>query len=198
MPGTENFTKPMGSYLFKGINTMQKSKSVIWALMFVFLAGCVPNATVYYRPSVDVESTYEQGHCVPVDKYVFFNIKAKSQTLKVRGYGSTYTGAQGELVSEGQYVIFGNWNEIKYKNEDFYITGSDADGKVKAQKLYGEVNVSHSDSNSMFNSSAVFPKQDGNSFDVYFPPLIIDGEEIDLPVLHIEKTIWMGMSPFNC
>ena len=177
---------------------MQRIKLTLWLFILISLAGCLPNATVYYRPSVDVESTYEQGHCVPVDKYVFFNIKSKSQTLTVRGYGDTYTGKDGELVSSGQYVISGRWEEIRYKNDDFYITGENSGEKIKAVRIYGEVHDSYTDSSLVFNSSAVFPKQEGDNFDIYFPMLIIDGEEIELPVLHIKKTIWMGMSPFNC
>lgn len=175
---------------------MQRTKILICVLLLASIVGCLPNAEVYYRPSIDVESTHEKGNCVPTERYVYFNIKTKNQVLKVRGYGNTYTGSQGKLVSEGQYVIFGNWDEIKYKNEDYYIVGSDNDEKVKPQKIYGEVHVY--DSYSSFNSGAVFIKQRGDNFEVFFPPLIIDGEEIELPVLHIEKTIWMGISPFNC
>lgn len=176
---------------------MQTIKILVGVLLVGLLVGCVPNATTYYRPSVDLESTHEKGHCVPTEKYVHFKIKTKNQTLKIRGYGNTYSTYKGNF-SEAQYVISGKWNNISYKNNDFIIVGSGNNQKVKSQKIYEKVNISHSDSSLMFNSSAVFPKQEGDSFDVYFPLLIIDGEEIKLPVLHIEKTIWMGISPFNC
>lgn len=176
---------------------MHTIKPLIGILIMIFMVGCLPNATTYYRPSVDIESVYEKGHCVPTEKYVHFKIKTKNQTLKIRGYGNTYSTSSGEF-SEAQYVIIGVWNNISYKNDDYFIVGSDSNEKVKSQKIYEKVNVSHTDSSLMFNSSAVFPKQNGDGFDVYFPLLIIDGEEIELPVLHIEKKIWMGISPFNC
>ncbi|ABM03107.1 hypothetical protein Ping_1280 [Psychromonas ingrahamii 37] len=164
-------------------------------LIFSVLVGCVPNATVYYKPLVDVESTHEKSHCVPTEKYVNFIIKTKDQTLKVRGYGNTYSTSHGE-VSEGQFVIYGNWNEINFKNEDFYITAPAINDKSKPIQIYGEVH--DFDGYSSFNSGAVFPKQDGDSFDVIFPSLIIDGEEVKLPTLHIKRTVWIGISPFNC
>ena len=167
----------------------------IHSLLFIVLVGCVPNATTYYRPTVDIESTHEKSHCVPTEKYVHFNIKTKNQTLKIRGYGSTYPTSSGEF-SEGQFVITGNWQEIKYKNDEFYLIDPDSSTKTKAIKIYGDV---HDYKNkSSFNSGAVFPRQKGDSFDVIFPPLLIDGEEVELPILHIEKKIWMGISPFNC
>ena len=164
-------------------------------LIFSFLVGCVPNATVYYRPTVDIESTHEKSHCVPTEKYVHFNIKTKGQILKIRGYGNTYSHSYGE-GTEGQFVITGNWNEIKFKNEEFYIMVPNINEKVKPIKIYGEVH--NFDGYSSFNSGAVFPKQNAGSFDVIFPSLIIDGEEIELPILHIKRTIWTGISPFNC
>ncbi len=94
----------------------------------LLLAGCVPNATVYYRPSVDIPSTHEKSHCVPTENYVIFTIKTKSQILKVRGYGSIST--YRDEFAEAQYVIDGNWNEIKYKNDKFYIMASGGTEKV--------------------------------------------------------------------
>ena len=155
----------------------------------------MPNATVYFKPTVDVESTHEQSHCVPTEKYVHFNIKAKNRTFNVRGYGNSYSHSYAE-GTEGQYVISGIWKEIKYKNNDFYILIPGSNEKIKPKKVYGETH-DYKD-HSMFNSGAVFPRLDADSFDVIFPPLIIDGEEVELPVLHIKRTIWMGISPFNC
>lgn len=174
---------------------MRNIKFRIGILIFFVLVGCVPNATVYYKPTVDVESTHEKSHCVPTEKYVHFNIKTKKQTLKVRGYGNTYPTSNGE-VAEGQFVISGNWKEIKYKNEGFYITAPNINEKIKSIKIYGEVH--DYDGYSSFNSGAVFPKKNGESFDIIFPTLIIDGEEVKLPILHIQRTIWIGISPFNC
>jgi hypothetical protein len=174
---------------------MRSIKFGMCILIFFVFVGCVPNATFYYKPAVDVESTHDKSHCVPTEKYVIFNIKTKDQTLKVRGYGNTYLTYHGE-VSEGQFVIYGNWNEIKFKNEDFYIMTPDMSEKFKPIKIYGEVH--DFDGYSSFNSGAVFPKQEGDSFDVIFPSLIIDGEEVKLPILHIKRTVWMGISPFNC
>ena len=174
---------------------MRSIKFGICILIFFILVGCAPNATRYYRPTVDVESTHEKSHCVPTEKYVYFNIKTKDQTLKVRGYGNTYSTSHGEVV-EGQFVIYGNWNKIKYKDEEFYIMPPDINEKIKPIEIYGKVH--DFDSYSSFNSGAVFPKQGGDSFDMIFPSLIIDGEEVELPILHIKRTIWIGISPFNC
>lgn len=174
---------------------MRSIKFGISILIFFVLVGCVPNATVYYKPTVDVESTHEKSHCVPTEKYVHFNIKTKNQTLKVRGYGNTYPTSKGE-VAEGQFVISGKWNEIKYKNEDFYMMAPDINEKIKPTKIYGDVH--DYDGYSSFNSGAVFSKQNGDSFDISFITLIIDGEDVKLPILHIKRTIWIGISPFNC
>ncbi len=174
---------------------MRIIKFGVCVLIFFILFGCVPNATLYYRSTVDFESTHEKSHCVPTEKYVHFNILTKNQILKVRGYGNTYSTSHGE-VSEGQFVIYGSWNEIKFKNKEFYILAPDTNEKIKPLEVYGEVHNFGSDSS--FNSGAVFPKQDGDSFDVIFPSLIIDGEEVKLPILHVKRTIWIGISPFNC
>ena len=167
----------------------------VCVLIFSFIVGCVPNATVYYRPTVNVESVHEKSHCVPTEKYVYFNIRIKGQTLKVRGFGNTYSNSEGG-GTEGQFIISGNWNEIGYKNKDFYIVVPGIDLKIKSIKTYGDVHKN--DGSLSFNSGAVFPKQNGDNFDIIFPPLIIDGEEIELPILHIKRTIWFGISPFNC
>jgi hypothetical protein len=169
--------------------------NIIKLFVFLVLSGCVPNATVYYRPTVDVESTHEKGHCVPTERYVHFTIKAKDQTFKVRGYGNTYSNSYGEVV-EFQFVISGKWSEIKYINDEFYMMVPDTNKKINPIKIYGEVR--EFDGFSSFNTGAIFSKQGGDSFDVVFPSLIIDGEKIELPILHIKRTIWMGISPFNC
>jgi hypothetical protein len=176
------------------MRTIQTLKVGISTLVIV-LAGCVPNATVYYRPSVNVASTHEKSHCVPIENHVLFDIKTKSQTLTVRAYGTIYSTSRGEFA-EGQYVINGNWQEIKYINDKFYITTPDIAEKVAPIKIYGEVH--RYDGYSSFNSGAVFPRPKSDTFDVTFPPLLIDDEEVELPVLHIKRTIWMGISPFNC
>jgi hypothetical protein len=150
---------------------------------------------MYYRPTVDVESTHEKSHCVPTEKYVHFNIKVKNKSFRVRGYGNTYSHSWGE-GTEVQLVVQGKWDEIKYKNDYFYITSPERNEKVTPKKIYGKVHKHNGESS--FNFGAVFPKQDEDRFDAFFPPLIIDGEEVELPVLHIKKTIWIGISPFNC
>jgi len=174
---------------------MDSMKFIIFTSIIFALIGCVPNATVYYKPTVDVESTHEKSHCVPTEKYVHFEIITKKQILKIRGYGNTYSTSDGE-VAEGQLVIYGKWDEIKYENKEFYVLVPGINKKIKPIKTYGEVH--NFDSYSSFNSGAIFPKQVGDSFDLIFPALIIDGEKIELPILHIKKTIWIGISPFNC
>lgn len=174
---------------------MKSIKSGIYVSIVISLIGCVPNATVYYKPTVDIQSTHEKSHCVPTEKYVHFNIKSKDRTFRVRGYSNTYSHSYGK-GTEAQLVIYGKWNKIKYKNNNFYIAIPGTDKKIKPTKIYGEVH--NQDGSSQFNSGAVFPKQDADKFDVIFPPLIIDGEEIELPVLHVKRTIWVGISPFNC
>jgi len=174
---------------------MQKIKLKICISIIFILVGCVPNATVYYKPTVDVESTHEKSHCVPTEKYVHFNIKTKDQILKIRGYGNTYSSSEGEVV-EGQLVIYGNWHEIKYQNDEFYMMVPGFKEKFKSLKIYGEVH--DNDGYLSFNSGAIFSKHGVDSFDLIFPALLIDGEKIDLPILHIKKTIWIGISPFNC
>jgi len=174
---------------------MRCIRFVISIFLTFVIVGCAPNATVYYRPSVDIESTHEKSHCVPTEKYVHFNIKTKDQTLKVRGYGNTYSNSYGG-GTEGQFVVDGNWNKIKYKNENFYLMVPGINKKIKPIKVYGDVH--NFEGYSSFNSGAVFPKQDADKFDIYFPPLIIDAEELELPILHIKRTIWTGISPFNC
>jgi len=132
---------------------------------------------------------------VPVEKYVHFTIETKNHTLKVRGYGNTYSHAYAK-GSEGQYVISGNWKEIGYKNDDFFLVVPGREEKIRPTKIYHEQHR-YADYSS-YNSGAVFPKQDADSFDVIFPALIVDGEAIVLPVLHIKRTLWTGISPFNC
>lgn len=174
---------------------MKSIKFIIFTSITFVLIGCVPNATVYYKPTVDVESTHEKSHCVPTEKYVHFEISTKKQILKIRGHGTTYSTSDGE-VAEGQFVIYGKWNDVKYENDKFYLIVPGINKKIKPLKTYGEVH--NFDDYSSFNSGAIFPKQVGDSFDLVFPSLIIDGEKIDLPILHIKKTIWIGISPFNC
>lgn len=171
-------------------------KLSIIAVISVLLASCaVPNATSYYRPTVDVKSSHIKGHCVPLERYVLFEINVKGKVYKFRGYGNTYSHKWGE-GTEVQLIVDGNWNEIKYKNNEFYLIPKGGSKKIQPTKIYGEQNQ-HKDELS-YNSGAVFPKVEEDAFDAYFPPLIIDGEEIELPVLHIKKTIWVGISPFNC
>ena len=182
----------------KGFIAMQRMALLIFGLILTLLMGCAPKAKVYYRSSVEIESTREKQHSEPTEKYVYFDMETKNKTLSIRGYeipknqalkirghGETYSTSEGEF-SEGQYVVFGNWRKIGYKNEDFFIAGSGNDEKVKSRNYYGEEHHLH-EYNSYYKFGAVFPKQNGDNFDVFFPPLIIDGEEIQLPVLHIEK-----------
>lgn len=174
---------------------MPSIKRVISLFLLLAITACVPNATMYFRPTVDIESTHQQAHCVPVDRFVLFNLKVKEQTLKVRGYGDTWSHPHGS-GTEGQYVIEGKWDDIRYKNDGFYLLVTGSDIKVRPTKISGQVH--HYEGYSTFNASAVFPEQNAARFDIYFPPLLVDGVEVELPVLHLKKTLWTGISPFNC
>lgn len=159
------------------------------------LVGCVPNATTYYRPTVDLESTHEESHCVPTEKYVHFEVRIPQGALKVRGYGLTYKHGDDE-GTEGQYVIDGLWKDIHYQNDVFYLTVPGSDVQIKPIKTYAD--LFEYATQSKLSSGAVFPKQTSDAFDVHFPPLIVDGTVIDLPVLHIQKTLCTWISPFDC
>lgn len=175
---------------------MMLRSSLFMPLIFsVFLTACVPNATSYYRPSVDFKSYHEKAHCVPVEKFVHFTIEYEKGILEIRGSGSIYSTGKGKRAS-GQYVIEGKWAEIKYKDDNFYYSDANSTERLKAKEIFGKV-YQYRDSK-MFNSEAVFDNPSSDNFDVIFPKLIVDGEELSLPVLHVEKKIWMGISPFNC
>ncbi len=164
-------------------------------LLLSIFSACMPNATIYYRPTVAIPSSHEKGNCVPIEKYVHFTIPTKKGAIRVRGYGNTFSTSDGNFI-EAQYVIYGNWNEIKYAGDDFSATVTGSDQTLQPTDFYGEVyQFEHT---RMFNSGCVFKKPAGKSFEFTFPVLLIDGEEITLPVLHIEKKLWVGLSPFNC
>jgi hypothetical protein len=174
---------------------MKTACSFLVLVPLAFIGGCVPNATIYFRPTVEIASTHEKSHCVPTEKFVHFTVEAGGSTLKVKGQADSYSRSYAE-GTEGQYVIVGNWKEIRLKSNDFVLRTPGSTESIKPNKTYGD--ASSYDGYSMFNLGAVFPKQTSDSFHVRFPTLIVDGDEVELPVLHAKKTVWAGISPFNC
>jgi hypothetical protein len=174
---------------------MRAAFSILGLAALALIGGCLPNATIYFRPTVDIASTHEESRCVPTEKFVHFTVETGGSTLKVKGQGDSYSHPYAE-GTEGQYVIVGNWKEIRLKSNDFDLRIPGSTESIKPNKTYGD--ASSYDGYSMFNLGAVFPKQSSDSFQVKFPVLIVDGEEVELPVLHVKKTVWAGISPFNC
>lgn len=174
---------------------MKTALTSLWLAALMLISGCVPNATFYYRPTVDVASSHEKSHCVPTEKTVHFTVDTRGSALKVRGQGDSYSHSYA-AGTEGQYVIVGTWRDIALKNNDFQLLLPGRDHGIAPVKTYGD--PSDHDGYSMFNLGAVFPLQSSDSFAVKFPTIIVDGEEVELPVLHVKKTVWAGISPFNC
>ena len=165
-------------------------------LPLLFLVGCaVPNVTSYYRPSVAVSSVYEPEHCVPLEKHLSFITTTRSASYTARATGYVYT-SNGHPLLGAQYVISGRWGSIELAEHEPSLVVSGRTLELEPYSVSGD--ESNYNQEKYFNINVTFEHDPIDSYEIVFPKLLIDDEEVTLPPLKIDKTWWFGISPFNC
>jgi len=176
------------------------------SLFALLLEGCVPNAVTYYRPVVDGGKVLK-SHCVPTESIIEFNLPNANGRLHVRAWADN-----GKYVNQIALFFSGKaWSEIHFTSSDFRIRDIEENSiisasSVKAYKADSTVNLTAEPYKAppdrpglprfqvQINSHRPLP----NNFELLSPTIVIDGEEMKLPVIRFEQNQLMGISPFNC
>jgi len=173
------------------------------ASLAVVTAGCVPNAQVYYRPTVEGGAVMK-GHCVPLESGVDFLVGPVPVVTRV------LTTRNGDFV----YLSIKRVpdTEFHFKSARFSI-------REKGGRVLAEPKLEIDRDDRLDTVTAPFPQeaQPGarkvvatfriyvplpspvpESFELNVPPLVVAGREYPFPAVGFERKVWMGISPFNC
>ncbi len=177
--------------------------------VLVFLQGCVPNATVYYQPSVE-GGKLQAGSCVPVKNRVAFVVgDSIFSSLPV----SAYSNFSGKRINLSLSLGPPAWHKIHFLSERFVVYDVDND------KQYSDITIAVNRDDNIESSSTPYPDYskykspprykyfdvhisvpDNNSetIELRVPPVIVNDVEVDFPIIRFHRKLWMGISPFNC
>ena len=167
----------------------------------ILSAGCVPNATTYYGPSVDGGRVVTRGHCVPLPTDVLFQTGPLSIRARVmEGYRSTYIavrlGANATPAGESAPA----WRTFHFTADRFIVrdlerkTDTTFDGLMNPDRAQ-PVTVP---TTTPYWLEIHLPKPVPARFELISPAIVVDGREWPFPTISFARKLWVGISPFNC
>lgn len=179
--------------------------AILYAILAMAFSGCLPNAVTYYRPSVE-GGQLRQPRCVPTKSLVDFTIGNSRKYLLIRALSDN-----GKHVH--QVALFfsdGSLEKFHFASTDFRIFDLDkkimlrpssvvaylksGQGALTTEPYYLKAGKGPVLLSVQINVPGMLPA----NFKLLSPSIVIDGEEIALPVIHFERKVWVGISPFNC
>lgn len=181
-----------------------KPTIIIYLLVTIILGGCVPNAVTYYQPSSDGGHIREAG-CVPTASLLDFTLRNSHGHLPIRALADN-----GSYVNQIALFIFkGNWKTFRFSSTDFRIYDLDkkiilhpAEVRTFSEKgmhpLTTDPYVIENEKLPISEIQITLTEMLPEHFELLSPSIIIDGEEIEFPIIRFEHKVWVGISPFNC
>jgi hypothetical protein len=166
------------------------------------LAGCVPNATSYYRPSMEGGQVLAR-HCVPTESIVEFGALPMQASI-IEGNNGWFAS----LSLPSKRPSPPAWKTFHFATPDFQMR--DLDTGVTTGGL--PVRVLRDDKSDspvepyrppqtggwLYAVDVKLPGPPPEKFELLMPALVIDGREVRYPPIRFERKTWMGISPFNC
>lgn len=177
-------------------------------IMATLLCGCVPNAVTYYQPTVD-GGILREAHCVPTKSLMDFTVTGGRADAQKSLPLSAFANNGSHVHQVALFLSPGAWQQFRFVSVDFRIYD-----RAKKVSLVPKAVRTFSDKGMSPLTTEPYVRQGGrppiseiqvtledllpDDFDLLVPPIVIDGEEVEFPVIHFERKVWMGISPFNC
>ena len=185
---------------------MKRALFALGALAALVLAGCVPNAVRYYRPSV-AGGTTVQRHCVPTPSIVEFELAGNKGSLRIRALAD-----RGKHVNQVSLNFHGRaWSEVHFTSTDFRLRDGAMHLVAGASSVLADTRDGTSPLTtepyqapperpglSRFDVQIRFSDPLPDTFELLSPPIVIDGRQVDFPPILFQRSTWVGISPFNC
>ncbi len=179
---------------------MNMRKTIPFVLLL--LTGCVPNATSYYRPSMEGGQVLAR-HCVPTESIVEFGALPMLASV-IEGNNGWFVVLSLPARRPAQQM----WQTFHFTTPDFRVR--DLDSGVTVERL--SVSVLRDDrwdspvepyrpprpGGWLYSVDVKLPGPPPEKFELLIPALVIDGHEVRYPPIRFERKTWMGISPFNC
>jgi len=191
-------------HLFGGCIKMKLCISLFYTILLVTLSGCVPNAVIYYQPSVD-GGQLRSSRCVPTKSLLDFTVRNSHEYMPIRTFADN-----GSYVH--QVALFfskGPWEKFYFTSTDFRIYDLDKKIMIRPSSV-----LTYSENGFRPLTAEPYSMKDGKlpvseiqitladklpaNFELVSPSIVIDEEEIEFPTIHFERKVWVGISPFNC
>ena len=171
-------------------------------LGLLVMTGCVPNTTVYYRPSMEGGQILAR-HCVPTKSIIEFGTLPLQVSLVEGNNG--WSVIMGLPVKRPPHT---SWQTFHFTSSNMQLRNLDNGELITLQQAFV---LRDDDSNSiitpyrplrpgrwLFTVDMKLPTPPPNEFELLVPSMVIDGHEVHFPPIHFERKMWMGISPFNC
>jgi hypothetical protein len=178
-----------------------KGAQLLSPVLAGLLAGCVPNATTYYGPSVDGGRVVTRGHCVPLPTDVLFRVGTLPVRARVmEGYRSTYIAVRLGATSTPTGESRPAWRTFHFTADRFIVRDLERSADTTFDGLINSdteqpVTIP---ATSSYWLEVHLPKPVPARFELVSPPIVIDGREYRFPTIRFARKLWVGISPFNC
>lgn len=168
-------------------------------LLGTWLTGCVPNATQYYRPSVEGGRQLTTGHCVPLPRAVVFQVgPLPVRALLGAGARTTYVDLRLGDRADLPDAAAASWQSYHFTADRFLMRDLARDTlSGPLTRFTSSPDVTETSTQPRWVEVRI-PKPLPARFEFISPPIMVDGQSLPFPVIRFEKTLWMGISPFNC
>ena len=165
----------------------------------MLLTGCVPNATVYYRPSVDGGKVVT-AHCVPTQSNIDFQVGS----LPIRARANE--GQNGTIVSLTPSAS--SWKTFHFTTTNFAVRNLDSGVTIRnllvrvmrhdKSDLITEPYHVQTEKGHYYWLDVYLPRPTPENFEILSPSIMLDDKEFKFPPIRFERKVWVGISPFNC
>ncbi len=170
--------------------------------VLLMLTGCVPNATSYYRPSMEGGQVLAR-HCVPTESIVEFGA-LPMQASASDGNNALFVSLSLPSKRPTQTA----WQTFHFATPDFRVrdleSGATVEGlSVRVLRDDGSDSLLEPyrpprPSGWLYSVDVKLPGPPSAKFELLIPALVIDGHEVRYPPIRFERKTWVGISPFNC
>ncbi len=179
---------------------MNMHKTIPFVLLL--LTGCVPNATSYYRPTMEGGQVLAR-HCVPTESIVEFG-PLPLQAVANEGNNALFISLSLPWRRPAQTA----WQTFHFTTPEFRVRDLDSGASIEGVS----VRVLRDDNSDSlvepyrpqrpggwrYSVDVKLPGPPPKKFELLIPPLVIDGHEVRYPPIRFERKTWVGISPFNC
>ena len=179
----------------------------------VGLEGCLPNVATYFRPEVRGGETLQE-RCVPIRSMVKFEVGTVTASVRYLPEGGqrrpgVWLSLHAPLTQRFSFVSTAFLlneaptgkpipiREVRVFRDDEQesLTVPYGGEETRVRNPNGSMRGLRGEFTVVLYTDELLPI---DSFALHIPPLRVNAETIEVPLVRFRREVWTGISPFNC